>query len=108
MTQEAIIWGWVYGLLGASVGIIGGILGAWNSRRVRKGEESWLTLARWNPLDWFNFLLIVIGCSFLIAGLIFRWSNASLGALNIGTVFSGVGAFGWISRARALMNKGSS
>uniref|UniRef100_A0A7V3KP55 Uncharacterized protein n=1 Tax=candidate division WOR-3 bacterium TaxID=2052148 RepID=A0A7V3KP55_UNCW3 len=113
MTQEEIlIWSWIGGVLGATVGTIGGIIGAKNSRRVRNGEESWLTLARWNLLDWFNSFLVGIGLIFSIAGticeaLMVNWVSARW-LLNLGIIFLGVGAGGWISRARALMKKGGS
>jgi hypothetical protein len=111
MTQEEIIiWSLIGGVLGATVGIIGGIIGVRNSRRVRNGEESWLTLGRWNPLDWFNSFLVGIGLIFSIAGticegLMVNWVPVRW-LLNLGIIFLGIGAGGWISRARALMNKG--
>ncbi|MGB9834304.1 MAG: hypothetical protein ACPLPW_04960 [bacterium] len=111
MTQEEIIiWSWIGGFLGVTVVIIGGIIGARNSRRVRNGEESWWSLARWNPLDWFNSFLVAFGCISSIAGILceglrVNWVSVR-GLLIQGIMFLGIGAGGWISRARALMNKG--
>jgi len=107
--EEILILNWIGGFLGATLGIIGGIIGTRNSRRIRKGEESWLTLAKWNPLDWFNSFLVGIGLIFSIAGLAFEGMMANWvlvrWLLNLGIMFLGIGAGGWIYRARALMIK---
>ena len=115
MNKEVILWqfvGGIVGVLGATIGVIAGIIDLRNSRRIRNREESWFTLARWNPRDWFNFFLVAFGFSSSLAGYIcfmldVNWKVINL-LLETGIVLLSIGAGRWISRARALMKKGGS
>lgn len=111
MTQEEIIiWSLIGGFLGATLGVIAGIIGVRNSRRIRNGEESWWTLSRWNPLDSFNSFLVALGYTFWIAYIfieVFGTGWVSIrNLLSGGITFLGVGAGAWMARARALIKKG--
>ena len=101
--------GWMWGVVGAVVGMVLGVTGAavgvYNGKRIARGEESLLRTKKWTLYDSFYTFLIVIGLLSLTASLFFIRSETmddayALSLLSFAFLFAG--CLNAIVRVRAL------
>lgn len=55
------MWGVVGGIAGAVLGVTGAAIGVYNSKRIARDEEGFVTMKRWNVYDSFYAFLIIAG-----------------------------------------------
>ena len=101
--------GWMWGVVGAIagtvLGVTGAVLGAWNGRRIARGEESFLKMKRWNVCDFFYTFLITVGLLCLTGGLLsihFEMRNDGFALCLLSSAFLFTGCLNAIIRVRAL------
>ena len=101
--------GWIWGVVGAIVGTVGGITGAaigtWNSKRMVRGEESFLKMKKWNVYDFFYTFLIIVGLLALIGSLLlieFQMTRDAFPLSLFSLVFLFIGCLNAVIRVRAL------
>jgi len=98
-------WGVVGGIAGAVLGITGAAIGVYNSKRIARGEEGFVTMKRWNVYDSFYTFLIIAGLLSLTASLFFIRSEMmddgyALSLFSLTFLF--IGSLNAIVRVRAL------
>lgn len=99
------MWGVIGGIAGTVLGVTGAAIGAYNSRRIARGEEGFLRMKKWNLYDSFDIFLIIVGLLSLTASLFFIRSEMmddgyALSLISLGLLFTG--CLNAIIRVRAL------
>jgi len=99
------MWGSVGAIVGTVLGVTGAAIGVWNSRRIARGEESFLKMKKWNAYDSLYTSMIVAGLLTLVVGLPsirLEMTNDSYALVLFSLVFFFGGGLNAIIRVRAL------
>jgi hypothetical protein len=99
------MWGVVGALFGKVLGVAGASISVWNSRRIARGEQSFLAMKKWNIYDSFYKAMIVAGLLTLVISLPsirFEMINESYALILLSSAFLFAGSLNALIRVRAL------
>lgn len=103
--------GWMWGVVGAiagtMLGVTGAAIGAYNSKRIVRGGESFLGMKKWNVYDSFYVFLIIVGLLSLKASLFLIRSEMmddGYASSLLSLAFLSTGGLNATIRVRALLS----